>query len=366
MKATNVFGPREIHDKGVTKGAPSGSVMDYHATNIAPLGMEQGDYDHTRPGTYDHWAITFGYSPEMDDPEKRKALLARSGDPALAFGNDADDMRSPWGGIDPRVMIFDQSSDTVTYAKDRLELVDSLIAKLMDGYGEGQDEGSYHKLWRQYLSLTGQASRMGVVLSKQLGGIYVERTAPSQQDAKVPYTPVPREKQKVAMLTLAEHFFAADAFEADEELIRHLQPQRRGYNFFFNTEDPKLHERALSVQMGILSQILNPQVMSRMTNSTVYGNDYSAAEVVQDLNDAIFGNDLMGVSNTYRRNLQIAYTQRLVRIAYGLGWDPIAQGAAMAGINDIKQRFGFVPDFLLPLETRAHRAALRLELSFAG
>ena len=30
-------------------------------------------------------------------------LLARSTEPALAFGNDADDMRSPGGGIDPRV-----------------------------------------------------------------------------------------------------------------------------------------------------------------------------------------------------------------------------------------------------------------------
>jgi hypothetical protein len=366
MKATSVYGPREIHDRGVTQGAPSGSVMDYHATNFAPLGMEQGDYDHTRPGHYDHWAISFGYDPDLDDAEKRSALLARSGDPLLAFGNDADDMRSAWNGIDPRVMIFDQSSDTVTYSIDRLELIEDLMTRLLDGYGEGQDEESYHKLWRQYLSLTGQAGRMGVVLSKQLGGIYVERTAPGQEGAKVPYTPVPRETQKAAMNALAEHFFAADAFEASEELIRHLQPQRRGYNFFFNTEDPKLHERALGVQMGIISQILNPQVMARMTNSAAYGGNYSAAEVVQDLNDAIFGNDLMGVTNTYRRNLQIAYTQRLVRIAYGQGWDPVAQGAALAGINDIKQRFGFIPGFLLPLETRAHRAALKFELGFAG
>lgn len=363
MKATSIYGPKEIHDKSVTKGAPSGSVMDYHALNVAPIGMAQGDYEHTRVGPYDKWAIEFGYSPDVSDPTVREQVLARSSDPLLAFGNDADDMRSPWNGIDPRTNVSDQSSDTVQYSIDRIELIRSLMAELLANY---DGEQSYEKLRQQYLSLSGRQATAGVVMSKQIGGVHVERVSPDQQGDSVPYTAVPYLQQKAAMEALAEYIFAADAFQADEELLRHLQPQRRGFNFFFNTEDPKLHERVLGFQNAVLSQILNPQVMRRMTNSELYGNEYSAAEVVQDLNDAIFGNDLMGVTNTYRRNLQIAYTQRLVRIAYGFGWDPVAQGAALAGIQDIKSRFGLIPDFLLPLETRAHRAALRLELSFAG
>lgn len=362
MKATTVFGPKEIHDASVTQGAPSGSVMDYHATNFAPIGMEQGDYDHTRPGSYDKWAIAFGYSPDVDDPSVREALLSRSNEPELTFGNDADDMRSPWNGIDPRVMIFDQSSDPVQYGIDRIELVQSIMGKLLDTY-EGED--SYQKLVRQYFSLSGQQARMVTVMSKQLGGVYVERVKPGQDDT-VPYTAVPEETQRKAMKALAKYAFAKDAWAVDEELLRHLQTQRRGYNFFFNTEDPKVHQRALAIQNGVLNQILNPQVMQRMTDSQLYGNTYSAAEVIQDLNDAIFGNDLVGTPNMFRRNLQVAYTQRLVRIAYGLGYDPVAQAAALAGIADIKSRFGYLPDFVLPLETRAHRAAIRFELQFAG
>ncbi|MEM1381748.1 MAG: zinc-dependent metalloprotease [Pseudomonadota bacterium] len=360
MKGTSVYGPREIHNKDLTQGAPSNSVMDYHATNIAPIGVEQGDFDHTRPGAYDKWAIEFGYSPDVADPEVRETLLSRSNEPMLAFGNDADDMRSPFNGIDPRVMIFDQSSDPVAYAVDRIELTKSILPKILDRY---DGEESYQRLLQEYFVLTGQQARMGLVMSKQIGGIYVERVAPGQDD-KVPYTPVPESMQKAAINALADHIFAADAFDAPEELFRHLQPQRRGFNFFFNTEDPKIHARVLGAQLSPLSQIMSPNTMLRLTDSAVYGNTYSAAQVIQDLNDAIFGNDLIGMPNTFRRNLQIAYTQRLVAMAYGFGYDPIAQAAALAGIEDIKGRLGFIPEFILPIETRAHRAAIRHELNW--
>jgi len=355
MKASTVFSPEELQDKSITQGAPSGSVMDYQATNIAPLGGTQGDYQHTRPGPYDLWAIEFGYSPDIDDPEKRASLLARSSEAALTFGNDADDMRSPANGIDPRVMTWDQSSDPIQYSVDRIKLVRSILPSLLDEY-EGED--SYQELLMRYLVLSAQHATSARTISKWVGGVFVERVEPGQDDT-VPYTPVPKATQKRAMEELAEHVFAADAFELPEDLLQHLQRQRRGFNFFFRTEDPKLHARALGVQMSVMRQLLHPNTLERLTDSALYGNDYSAAEMILDLNDAVFGNDLMGVPNTYRRNLQIAYTERLVVIADSFGYDPIAESAALAGLQDIKRRFGFIPDFVLPVETRAHRAAIR-------
>ncbi|NRA30151.1 MAG: zinc-dependent metalloprotease [Parvularculaceae bacterium] len=362
FKATSVYGPREVHNKDLTQGAPSNSVMDYHAVNIAPIGVEQGDYHHTRPGAYDIWAIEFGYSPDLDDEDVRDALLARSNEPMLTFGNDADDMRNPFNGIDPRVMVFDQSSDPVAYGVDRIELARSIIPTLLEKY-DAKGEESYQRLLQEYLVASGQIARMGINMSKQVGGVYVERVEPGQDDT-IPYTPVPEETQKAAMKALAKYIFAADAFEVPEDLLRHLQQQRRGFNFFFNTEDPKLHARAVGIQSAVLSQIMSPVIMERLTDSSLYGNTYSAAEVIQDLNEAVFGGDLTGRPNTYRRNLQISYTQRLVNMAYGFGYDPIAQSAALAGIQDVKARFGFLPEFVLPMETRAHRAAIRHELNW--
>ena len=135
MKASIQYGPREVHDASVTKGAPTGSVMDYPAINMAPIGMTQGDYYMQRPGPYDDWAIEFGYRPDLD-VAGRRALLGRAGEPGLAFGNDADDMRAPGRGIDPRVNINDMSSDPVAYGIDRINLarrnLDFLVERFAD------------------------------------------------------------------------------------------------------------------------------------------------------------------------------------------------------------------------------------------
>src|SRR5690606_42030459 len=65
---------------------------------------KQGDYYTTKAGPYDIWAIEYGYTP-FSTAEEAKGLdkiLSRSTDPQLAFGNDADDMRSPGKAIEDR------------------------------------------------------------------------------------------------------------------------------------------------------------------------------------------------------------------------------------------------------------------------
>ena len=64
FKASWLYGPTEIHDKSVTGKNHIGSVMDYDPINIAPEGVEQGNYFPTVPGFYDIWAIAFGYTPD--------------------------------------------------------------------------------------------------------------------------------------------------------------------------------------------------------------------------------------------------------------------------------------------------------------
>ena len=92
MRASQLRSPDEIHNPDMTQGVLIGSVMDYAPTNLAPRGVPQGDFYTTRPGPYDTWAIQFGYQENMVG-SVREEHLARSAEPALAFGNDADDMR---------------------------------------------------------------------------------------------------------------------------------------------------------------------------------------------------------------------------------------------------------------------------------
>ncbi len=364
MKASIWHGPDAVHDKSVTQGMPTASVMDYPAINIAPPGVSQGDYYMSRPGPYDDWAIAFGYSPDMSG-DVRDAHLALSTDPGHTFGNDADDMRSPGAGIDPRVMINDLSADPVQYGVDRMKLLQATLPKLVDKF---DDEESWQMLLRGYFYSTGQQALMGQIMSRQIGGVYVDRTPPGQEGVlDAPFTPVPLARQKAAMDALATYIFAADAFDAPEALVRHLQAQRRGFNFFGDTEDPKLHGRALGMQMGVLNHLLHPVVLQRMTDTQLYGNEYSPALMIRDLTDAIYGGDLGGNPNAFRRNIQIAYLEQLVMMVDNPALDASARAAALSGVENIRGRLGFmggVFNFGLSAETKAHRAQIKRILSW--
>ncbi|MEM1192412.1 MAG: zinc-dependent metalloprotease [Pseudomonadota bacterium] len=360
MKASVQWGPREVHDASVTKGAPTGSVMDYPAINMAPLGVAQGDYYMQRPGPYDDWAIEFGYRPDFDEAT-RKGLLSRAGEPGLAFGNDADDMRAPGRGIDPRVNINDMSADPVAYAVDRIKLAKNKVSELVGRYDE---KDSWQSLVQAYLLTTGQHAAMAQVISRQVGGVYVDRQYPDQQAGTAPYHPVPVEKQRAAIDALARYVYAADAFTPPADLAARLQPQRRGFNFSGQTEDPKIHERALAIQMGTIAHLLNPVVLDRMKNSALYGNGYTATDMVLDLNEAIIGDDLTKSPNSFRRALHIAYTQRLAGLLGDQSVSAHTNAVALAALMDIKSRFGLF-DFNLSAATRAHRAHINRLLKAA-
>lgn len=128
-----MLSPAELHNKAITeKAGLIGSVMDYPAVNLSLDRSKQGNYYTVKPGPYDLWAIEYGYR-EFDENRKKLRIVknfSRSTEPALTFGNDADDMRSPGKAIDPRVMINDLSSDAIGNAEERFQLVNNVMPKL--------------------------------------------------------------------------------------------------------------------------------------------------------------------------------------------------------------------------------------------
>ena len=111
------------------------------------------------------------------------------------------------------------------------------------------------------------------------------------------------------MSLLGTYFFAPDAFDQELEFLPYLQPQRRGYDFFGGTEDPKLLESIERVQYNILRHLLHPTVLRRIENSSLYGNEYNIDEVVGDLSKQIFFGDLRGDINAHRQRLQTMYVE---------------------------------------------------------
>ncbi|MFV8783838.1 zinc-dependent metalloprotease [Microbulbifer sp. SA54] len=293
------------------------SVMDYPAPNLAPAGMEQGQFYIVEPGAYDRWAIEYGYSTAVPDPAEEEQrlsnILARSTDPALAFGNDADDMRAPGAGIDPRIMIGDMSQDAIGYAQNQFErsqlMLDTMADRLLK-----QGESRQELVYGANLAL-GYYARAAQTVSRYVGGVRIDRSMVGQEGGEAPFRPMTTAEQKRAMEVLEEYVFAPDALHLSPELIQQLQQQRRAYFFYGKTEDPKVHDVVLQMQKSVLDHLLNPVVLKRLEDSALYGNEYSMTDLYADLNLAIFGVDATSNVSSFRQNLQREYVDRLIALA---------------------------------------------------
>ena len=335
FKASFLHNSKDVHNKELTqKVGLTGSVMEYPAVNIAPLGVEQGDYYDTRTGPYDLWAIEFGYTPQLT-AEERTALLSKSKLHEHMFANDSEDMRSPGKGIDPRAMINDLSSEPIIYAEQRIKLVNDTISKLpslLSGKAS-----SWEEYRNAYKILLRETSRSLDTVSRYIGGVYVNRSTPAQGSDQLPYEPVPALKQKEAMRVLADHAFSVNAFPINGELLNLLQIERRGFDLYGEHEDPQVHKAILNIQNKVFDQLLSPWVTYRITDTTLYGNDYEIYEFFNDLNNSIFEEDLNFEVSYVRKNLQTTYVRRLINILAADYYDEITTAAAYDSLRKIEK-----------------------------
>lgn len=326
FRSSHLYDREQIQNKELTtKTGVTASVMDYSPVNLSPDPAKQGHYYSVVPGPYDHWAVRYGYA----DDDELEAILAESTLPEHAFGNDADDMRSPGRGIDPRVMINDLTNEPVEQAAEQIELVKETYTKLVEQFPA--DGESYHEVRTAFSTLLRTHARAAETISRFVGGVYIDRSLHGQKGAaKQPFQPVPENQQKLAMAMLKKHVFGPDAFSFSPELVSHLQLVRRGFDFFGldANEDPKIHDSVLDIQKDVLDQILHKNTLNRILDTELYGNDYPLSEVMRDIDSAIMEGDPGGiVNNSFRTSLQIEYIERLINIS-GLEGDSKYPSAA--------------------------------------
>ena len=331
FKASWLYDATEIHDKSITGNNHIGSVMDYDPINIAPEGVQQGNYFPTEPGPYDIWAITFGYTQEMSDAD-RQSLLAQSTKPEFIFGTDDDAMGSPGGNTDPRNKRYDMSSDPITYTVQRLQIIDNKINELPEIFNE--PGSTYTELKATFDSLLRDKGRFAESIAIQIGGVYSNRLVVGQESGMTPFEVVPYKEQKRAMKALNEHLFANDAFVFSPEILKLLQSEKRAASYGNSDDDPKIHDRVLRMQTSALSFILHPRVMKRLTNSSKYGNEYLPNEVLQDIFDGIFV--AREIPNTFKMNLQSAYVDGLINAMSDERYDEISRSAIFNSLLKIR------------------------------
>jgi hypothetical protein len=229
------------------------------------------------------------------------------------------------------------SSDAVTYASDRITLLQNTLNAMTEKLPTGGT--GYQEVYDGVSLVFREWGRSAGVVSRFIGGVYVDRAVPGQDGGDDPFHSVERDKQRQAMSVLADQLFAPDAFSAPAELYRHTAQQRRGFNHFGTTEDPKVHDAVLAVQKSVLDHVMHPVVLKRITDSALYGNGYSLAAVMTELTNAIFEADMRGNVNSFRQNLQMEYVTRLAKMASPKGgYHTPAASMAVFSLNEIKDK----------------------------
>ena len=352
FKASFLHDPVSVHNSKITqKEGLTSSVMEYPAVNIAPIGTKQGDYYDVAPGVYDKWAIEFGYKEGLSEEEREK-ILSKSVLPELMFANDADDMRAPGMGVDPRAMINDMSNDPITYAIQRIELVNKTMEEL-------PTKLKSHNSWEANVNavklLFRETKRSLETISRYIGGVYVNRSLPSQDSKLIPLEPVAEVTQRKAMEMLSEHAFSPRAFPISSKLISILQEERRGFDFRGKHEDPPIHRTIGSIQSSILSHLLSGWTLDRISDSRLYGNTYNTAEMLSDLTNSIFLEDINSAVSTVRQNLQVLYVRRLIKMLEDRRPDQMSSAAAFVSLRKIEK---ITKKRSADVETQAHREML--------
>ena len=367
MKATQLYSPTDIHNKTLTeKTGIQSSVMDYPSANISSDKNKQGYFFSQRPGPYDKWVIEYAYSQALSDStaeeNRLKSILSRSTEPPLMYGNDADDMRSPGSvAMDPRVMIDDLSNDAISYSIGRIKLAQEVGMKLKDKYNS--PDKSYQELQNQFFVTNSQIYLSAGIISRYIGGIYVDRGFVGQKGASQPYTPVSYKDQKRAMEALSKYIFSAQAMQYPKELYGYLQNQRRGFS---TGEDPRIHEKVLNIQKSIFDHLLSVQVLLRITDSEIYGNEYVLNEMISDITNAVFKEDIINKVSSFRENLQLEYVSRLCAIINSTmptKYDHRTQSHVLAQLKNIQKMVTTNPG--LDTETKIHRQHILFKIDSA-
>lgn len=327
---STMLAPQELNNTEIThtKGLV-GSVMDYLPVNIAPQGVEQGDYFPGVVGPYDEWAIEYGYKRnpsaalEVIIPESEKSFLEQialaSPQPELSYATDED----IWD-INPLANVWDMSSDVLLYSQWQMDNARFMWQRLDKGYlSKGE---SYSNLRLRFNRVLKYYFRNASLLSKYIGGQSFQRLNASD-DAAWAFVPVSLLKQRQALTKLQEYVFAEDAFSFSPELLNQLAPSRWehwGSSAPNNRLDYPIHDRILSLQSAILRSLLDSDRLNRLQDielKTLPGQALSIPELLETLQTGIW-TEVFALGepkpiSSIRRSLQREHLSILLQMMLG-------------------------------------------------
>jgi len=299
MGSSSAYAVEDLRDPEFTaKYGTAPSIMDYARFNYIAQ-PEDGDVAMMpNIGVYDKYAISWGYRPILNTTAKEekatldKWILEHEGDLMYRFG-----AQQSGGVIDPSSQTEDLGDDAMLASEYGIKNMKRIMPKLIEWTAE--DGKHYDDLETMYGQVIGQFNRYMGHVTANIGGVY-KYTKTYDQEGPV-FTHVPAEKQERAMEFLHEQLFNTPEWMLDQNIFNKIQ-------FDGSVENIR------SIQARTLNDLLDFGRMARLIeNEEINGREaYSLIDMMTDLRSGIW-RELRtgGAIDTYRRNLQRAYIDRL-------------------------------------------------------
>lgn len=370
----------EVRDAAFTHAHGVGSsVMEYAPTNLWPKGRSHGEYFATTLGTYDYYAIHWGYAPVpgATTPAAETATLSKwashSTDPRFAFASD-EDVEYDGHAVDPRIAQYMLTDKPLEWCESQLDL-DRSFARTLDARFPAP-QAPWDDARLALIRTTGNYMTCAGAMTHYIAGEHLSRARRGDVGATNPLTPVTRAEERRAYGDLDKYLFADNALPlSPTTLSRSVYSEYSSFSLFGATNYAPRHDVSYAqmiaaYQNRALAYMFSPLVLARLADLPTKaspGTTMSLADLFTWTQGSIYGdlakNDLP--KTQVRRNLQRRYAQLLsyltLRPLPGTPLDAqaLARFELTSLAGDIKRNL-MRPN--LDTQSRAHLEAMQVDV----
>jgi hypothetical protein len=297
------------------------SIMDYARHNYVAQPGDDGVCLWPMVGPYDKFAIEWGYRPivDADSPDEERATLDRW------IGEHAEPMYryGPSLPYDPGSLSESLGDDPIRASEYGIANLKRIVPNLPNWTFEGLED--FGQLQELYDAALGQWNNYMGHVTAMIGGVY--RTARVQNENAPVYEFVPAERQRAAMQFLSEQVFTTPMWMLDETILTRI-------------EHAGAVERLRQRQVAAVNRVLDPARMQRLieAEARLGSSAYGLGTMMSDLRSSVWSELAAGRSiDTYRRNLQRGYLERMAWLMTEEPPTPPAFAAAFITAVDVSQ-----------------------------
>lgn len=305
-KSSQHYSVEQVRDPEFTRRyGYKASLMDYSRYNYVAQPGDDAVLRMDKPGIYDEFAIEWAYRPVpgADTPEDEKPVLDEIAnrqlqDPRLLWGAGNEDGAE--GRADPFARGYDLTNEPMAASALGLQNLRRIMSYLVESTGkQGED---YQLLQHMYGELGTHREHLLSNVAVLVGGIEFNKKSYGQpRDVFVPIAP---EVQRAAIAFLNENAFVIPDWLQPADII-----ERIGIAGVSST--------TLAVQNSMLDILFDATRIGRMIDlEATRENAFTVDELVSLLTGGIFSELKTEAKDigVYRRNLQRAYIDRMIRI----------------------------------------------------